>query len=58
MAMTFTLYADKVGEWRWRLTHSNGNILATSSEGYSSKAAAQKCIENVKACADSPVVEE
>ncbi len=57
MAMTFELYKDKAGEHRWRLKHSNGNILAASSEGYSSKAAALKCIENVKASADSPVTE-
>lgn len=57
MAMTYELYKDKAGEHRWRLKHQNGNILATSSEGYSSKAAALKCIENVKASADSPVVE-
>jgi uncharacterized protein YegP (UPF0339 family) len=29
-----TIYKDSRGEWRWRLTHWNGNILATSSEGY------------------------
>ncbi|MFN3370067.1 MAG: YegP family protein [Sphingomonadaceae bacterium] len=57
MAMTYELYKDKAGEHRWRLKHQNGNILATSSEGYSSKAAALKSIENVKASADSPVVE-
>ncbi|WP_235976466.1 YegP family protein [Sandaracinobacteroides hominis] len=57
MSMTFELYQDKSGEYRWRLKHQNGNILATSSEGYSSKAAAMKCIENVKASADSPVKE-
>lgn len=57
MAMTFELYKDKAGEHRWRLKHSNGNVLATSSEGYSSKAAAMKCIENVKASSESPVVE-
>ena len=57
MAMTYTLYADKAGEWRWRLKHSNGNIIAASTEGYSSKAAALKGIENVKSSADAPVVE-
>lgn len=57
MSMRFELYKDKAGEHRWRLKHQNGNILATSSEGYSSKAAALKCIENVKASADSPVTE-
>ena len=57
MALTFELYKDKAGEHRWRLKHSNGNVLATSSEGYSSKAAALKGIENVKSSADAPVVE-
>jgi len=57
MAMTFELYKDKAGEHRWRLRHSNGQILAASSEGYSSKADALKCIENVKASSDSPVSE-
>ena len=56
--MKYTLYKDKAGEWRWRLKHSNGNILATSSEGYSSKAGAEKCIENVKNSADAEVIEE
>ncbi|MFQ3596544.1 MAG: DUF1508 domain-containing protein [Sphingomonadaceae bacterium] len=51
----FELYADKAGEWRWRFKHRNGNILAVSSEGYKARADALKCIENVKASADSPV---
>jgi uncharacterized protein len=55
--MQFELYKDKKGEFRWRLRHGNGNILATSSEGYKAKASANKCIENVKASADVPVKE-
>ncbi len=55
--MTFELYKDKKGEFRWRLRHANGNILATSSEGYKAKASANKCIENVKASGDAPVKE-
>ncbi len=55
--MKFELYKDKKGEFRWRLRHSNGNILATSSEGYKAKASATKCIENVKASADAAVTE-
>jgi uncharacterized protein YegP (UPF0339 family) len=43
--MHFEMYKDKKGEFRWRLRHSNGNILATSSEGYKAKASAAKCIE-------------
>jgi uncharacterized protein YegP (UPF0339 family) len=55
--LSFELYKDKAGEWRWRLKHRNGNILATASEGYKAKADALKCIENVKASADAPVNE-
>lgn len=29
-------YADAQGEHRWRLKHSNGEIVAASSEGFSS----------------------
>jgi uncharacterized protein len=55
--MHFELYADKKGEFRWRLRHANGNILATSSEGYKAKASAKKCIENVKASVDAAIKE-
>lgn len=54
--MKFELYKDKKGEHRWRLRHANGNILATASEGYSSKAGAMKCIENVQSSASADIV--
>ena len=53
---TFEIYKDSKGEFRWRFRHSNGNVLATSSEGYVAKADAMKGIESVKASAGSPVV--
>jgi uncharacterized protein YegP (UPF0339 family) len=43
----FELFEDKSGEWRWNLKAKNGEIIATS-EGYSSKQAAQKGITSVK----------
>lgn len=27
-------YQDSNGEWRWRIKHRNGNVLADSGEGY------------------------
>lgn len=48
MAATFELYQDKAGEWRWRLRHENGNIIADSGEGYVAKAGAVNGIESVK----------
>ena len=34
-------YEDKSGKFRWRLTHSNGNVVGASSQGFSSKASAK-----------------
>lgn len=55
--MQFELYKDKADEFRWRLRHANGNILATSSEGYKAKASAKKCIENVQNSASAEIKE-
>jgi uncharacterized protein YegP (UPF0339 family) len=44
----FDLYRDKRGEWRWNLRHNNGNIIADSGEGYSSKAKAKQGLESVR----------
>lgn len=45
---TFEVYEGKDGKWRWRLVHDNGNVVADSGQGYSSKRAAQKGIRSVK----------
>jgi amphi-Trp domain-containing protein len=45
---TFELYEDAAEEWRWRLRHDNGNIIADSGEGYSSKRAARQGLESVQ----------
>ena len=58
MAAKFELYKSSNGEYRWRLRASNGQVIATGGEGYSSKAAAQGGIESVKRdAATSSVVE-
>jgi uncharacterized protein YegP (UPF0339 family) len=41
------IYADKAGEIRLRLFASNGNIVATTNDGYCSKGAAKKGIEAI-----------
>ncbi|MET0811791.1 MAG: YegP family protein [Microbacterium sp.] len=57
MAGTFELWTDKAGEYRFNLTASNGQVIATS-QGYSSKASALKGIESVRRNApDAAVVE-
>jgi len=47
----FEVYQDKKGEYRWRLLHSNGQVIATPGEGFGSKATALSNIESVKKAA-------
>jgi Domain of unknown function (DUF1508) len=37
VAAKFELYKSSNGEYRWRLKASNGQVIATGGEGYSSK---------------------
>jgi len=46
---TFELFEDAAGEWRWRLVHQNGNVIADSGEGYSRKAEAENGLRSVRA---------
>ncbi|WP_049900792.1 amphi-Trp domain-containing protein [Natrinema sp. J7-1] len=43
----FEVYEDKAGQWRWRLVHWNGNIVADSGEGYSSRSNAERAARGV-----------
>ncbi len=52
-------YKDKAGEFRWRLVAPNGEIIADSGEGYTTKQNCQKGFESVKKyCQDAVVVDE
>ena len=54
----FQLYRDKAGEFRFRLTARNGEIIAVS-EGYKAKPSCLNGIESVrKNAADAEVVEQ
>lgn len=54
----FEVYADKAGEFRFRLKARNGEIIAVS-EGYKAKISCLNGIESVRKNApDAPVVEE
>uniref|UniRef100_UPI00248151C3 HVO_2922 family protein n=1 Tax=Halorubrum sp. F4 TaxID=2989715 RepID=UPI00248151C3 len=44
----FEVYSDKAGKWRWRLIHENGNVLADSGQGYSSRSKARQGLESVR----------
>jgi len=42
---TWEIYRDNAGEWRWRRTAQNGNIVGASTQGYNNKA---DCIANAR----------
>jgi len=56
--MTFEIYQDSGGGWRWRLVSSNGQTVATSGEAFASKANATRAAENVRDRAGSAEVKE
>ena len=43
----FEVFRDRSDEWRWRLRHRNGNVIATSGEGYTRKHNAHKGLRSV-----------
>ena len=53
----FEVYEDRAGQWRWRLVHDNGNIIADSGEGYSSRQKCEQGLESVKQNAPGAAVE-
>jgi len=54
---TFEVYEDAVGEWRWRLVHDNGNVLADGGQGFTTKRRAITGIESVMENAPGAPVE-
>ena len=58
MAAKFEIFRGKIGDFRWRLTHTNGQIIATSGEGYTSKVNAFNGLKSVKENAPGAQVED
>ena len=54
---TFEVYEDRAREWRWRLVHDNGNIIADSGEGYASRQKCEQGLQSVKQNARDATVE-
>jgi uncharacterized protein YegP (UPF0339 family) len=55
--MRFELYRDHAGQWRWRLRHRNGNVIADSAEAYEHRSDAEHGIMLVKGSAEAEVVD-
>ena len=47
-SLTFEIYKDRSNEHRWRLKSSNGQIIASSGQGYSDKRDCKNAIERIK----------
>jgi uncharacterized protein YegP (UPF0339 family) len=46
--LTFEIYKDRGGEYRWRLKAANGKILAVPEDAYKSHAGAKEAVENIR----------
>jgi uncharacterized protein YegP (UPF0339 family) len=54
--LTFEMYKDNGGDFRWRLKAANGQIIGTSGQGYKAKADCKHAIEVIqKGAADAKV---
>jgi uncharacterized protein YegP (UPF0339 family) len=58
MAGKFEVYKDGQGQFRWRLRTSNGQVIATGGEGYTTKASALGGIKAVQRDAPTAAVAE
>lgn len=48
----FEIYQDRGGEFRWRLVHRNGNVLADGGEGYTRRHDASRAVDRIRERAD------
>lgn len=58
MKEKFEIYKDHRGEFRFRLKAPNGEIIAVSGEGFTSKQSCQKSIEAVRKYAVSAQIHD
>jgi uncharacterized protein YegP (UPF0339 family) len=56
--LTFESYEDDKKEFRWRLKAANGQVVATSSQGYKAKVDSDKAIDLIKKGAAAATVED
>ena len=42
------MYRDAAGEYRWRLRHRNGNVLADGGEGYTRRNDANRAVDRIR----------
>ncbi|MFN8573157.1 MAG: DUF1508 domain-containing protein [Gemmatimonadaceae bacterium] len=57
-ALRFELYRDSRKGFRWRLKSSNGRVLATGGEAYTTKAACREAIDRIREGASTAEVDD
>ncbi len=58
MAARFEIYKGKIGDFYWKLAHTNGRIIAKSEEGYTSKINAIHGLNSVRQNAPKAIIED
>ena len=53
--MSYHIYKDKAGEWRWYLQAANNKTIAVSGEGYKNKQDCLQAIQLVSTSGNVPV---
>lgn len=56
--MTFEIYADRAGEYRWRLRARNGELMAVSEEGFTRKSSCLNSIRRIQEEAANAEIKE
>lgn len=56
--VTYSVYRDAAGEWRWQLRAANNRIIADSGEGYHNRQDCLHAITLVKGSKDAPLEEK
>ncbi len=58
MAAKFEIYKGKIGDFHWKLVHTNGRVIAKSEEGYTSKVNALHGLNSVRENAHDATVDD
>jgi uncharacterized protein YegP (UPF0339 family) len=45
---TLEIYEDVAHEWRWRIVHRNGKVIADGGEGYATRSSAIRAARRLR----------
>ncbi len=56
--MKYIVFKDEDGQWRWQHTSAQGEVIASSGEGYESRDDCLAAIQIIKSSSEDPVIIE